>query len=250
MIYRKLPVILLSVVSTEPEESTNAAIAEYLLTHRAEAAAMGVRQLADACAVGTGSISRFCREVGLRSFAELKEALFESEDLFERVEGDDLPLAWGRCASAALGRAAVSVSRPKLQELAREIEKHNHVEAYGLLKAEAAALCLQTDLLLLGKRVHTKVSYADQLARILAAPEDGLLIIFSYTGDYFSYREFSADELRHLRRSEIWMVCPRGVELPDFVSDVVPFDSDGSQLGHPYQLQAVASLIAQEYAAR
>lgn len=249
MIYRKLPVILLSVVSTEPAGSTNAAIAEYLLTHRAEAATMGVRQLADACAVGTGSISRFCREVGMGGFAELKEALVESEDLFERLEGPDLPVVWGGRASRALRQAALSVSWPKLQELAREIGRRDHVEAFGMLKAEAAALCLQTDLLLLGKRVHTRVSYADQMARIFAAPQDGLLIIFSYTGDYFSYRELAREELRRLRRSEIWMVCPRGVELPDFVSDVVPFDSDGSQIGHPYQLEAVASLIAQEYAA-
>lgn len=249
MIYRKLPVVLLGVVSTEPAGSTNAVIAEYLLTHRSEAAAMGVRQLADECAVGTGSISRFCREVGLGSFAELKDALAECEDAFEQVEGPDLPTAWGKRASLAMGQAALTVSRPKLQELVREIGERRRVEAYGMLKAEAAALCLQTDLLLLGKRVHTKVAYGEQMARILTAPEDGLLIIFSYTGDYFSYREFGPDELRHLRRSNIWMVCPRGVELPDFVSDVVSFDSDGSQLGHPYQLQAVASLIAQEFAA-
>lgn len=249
MIYRKLPVVLLSVVSTEPAGSTNAAIAEFLLSHRSEAATMGVRQLADACTVGTGSISRFCREVGLVNYAELQAALSESEDVFEQVDGSDVAAAWARGAAGALRQAALSVSRPKLQQLAREIGARAGVSAFGMLKAETAAMCLQADLLFLGKRVYTTVAYADQMAHILSAPADELLVIFSYTGDYFSYRALSQEELRCLRRSEIWMVCPRGVELPDFVSDVVPFDSDGSQLGHPFQLEAVAGLLAQEYAA-
>lgn len=249
MIYRKLAVVLLSVVSTEPAGSTNAVIAEYLLTHRGEAATMGVRQLAEACAVGAGSISRFCREVGLGGFAELQGALAEEQDVFERVQGLDMHRQWAREAAGALGKAALSVSQAKLAELAREVQAHERVSAFGLLKAEAAAFCLQTDLLLLGKRVFTGIAYADQMAHILSAPEDELTIVFSYTGDYFGYRAFTQDEVRNLRRREIWMVCPRGVALPDYVSDVVPFDSDGSQFGHPYQLQAVASLLAQEYAA-
>jgi hypothetical protein len=249
VIYRKLAVVLLSVVSTEPAGSTNAVIAEYLLTHRGEAATMGVRQLAEACAVGTGSISRFCREVGLAGFTELHSALAEDEDVFERVQGPDARRQWAREAAGALGKAALSVSQAKLAELAREVRSNERVSAFGLLKAEAAAFCLQTDLLLLGKRVYTSVAYADQMAHILSAPADELTIVFSYTGDYFGYRAFKQDEVRNLRKREIWVVCPRGVELPDFVSDVVPFDSDGSQLGHPYQLEAVASLLAQEYAA-
>lgn len=249
MIYRKLAVVLLSVVSTEPAGSTNAVIAEYLLTHRSEAAAMGVRQLAEACAVGAGSISRFCREVGLAGYTELQSALAEEADVFERVQGPDAHRQWAREAAGALGKAALSVSQAKLAELAREVRAHERVSAFGLLKAEAAALCLQTDLLLLGKRAHTGVSYADQMAHILSAPADELTIVFSYTGDYFGYRALTQDEVRHLRKREIWMVCPRGVELPDFVSDVVPFDSDGSQLGHPFQLETVAGLLAQEYAA-
>lgn len=210
---------------------------------------MGVRQLADACAVGTGSISRFCREVGLAGFAELQAALAEDADTFERVEDSDPIVSWTKKTAGALSQAGLSVSRPKLQELAREVMAREHVSAFGMLKAETAAICFQTDLLLLGKHVHTTVAYADQMAHILSAPADELLVIFSYTGDYFSYRALSQEELRCLRRSEIWMVCPRGVELPDFVSDVVPFDSDGSQLGHPFQLEAVAGLLAQEYAA-
>ena len=249
MIYRKLAVVLLSVVSTEPAGSTNAVIAEYLLTHRGEAAAMGVRQLAEACSVGTGSISRFCREVGLAGFTELQAALAEEADAFERVQGPDAHRRWAHAAAGALGKAALSVSQAKLAELAQRVLSREKVSAFGLLKAEAAALCLQTDLLLLGKRVYTGVAYADQMAHILGAPDDELTIVFSYTGDYFGYRAFTQDEVRRLRKREIWVVCPRGVELPDFVSDVVPFDSDGSQLSHPYQLEAVASLLAQEYAA-
>jgi hypothetical protein len=45
------------------------------------------------------------------------------------------------------------------------------------------------------------------------------------------------------------MVCGRNVPRQEYVSDVLRFDSDLDPLGHPYQLEYVAGLIAQEYAA-
>ena len=250
MIYRKLPVVLLSVLASQPEGSTNAIIADYLLSHRVEAAAMGVRDLAQACNVGTGSISRFCREVGFTDLADLRNALRDDTDSFERIDEPDAPTQWARHAAEHLVQAALSVSQEGLSQLATEIEHTEHVCAFGMLKAEAAAIGLQVDLLLLGKQIHTCVPYADQLAHLLTAPAGTVAVIFSYTGDYFSYRSFSKEEERLLRQLKLWMVCPRRVKVPDFVGNLLTFESDGSQLGHPYQLQAIASLLAQRYAAQ
>ena len=44
------------------------------------------------------------------------------------------------------------------------------------------------------------------------------------------------------------MICGTERELPWFVNDAIRFASDASQRSHPFQLEAVESLIVQEYA--
>ena len=83
MIYGKLPVVFLSTIASEKKDNTNSQIAAYLLDHLEESRSMGIRDLAEACSVSVSSLSRFCREIGLRDFAELKELLLTSDLLFQ-----------------------------------------------------------------------------------------------------------------------------------------------------------------------
>ena len=62
------------------------------------------------------------------------------------------------------------------------------------MKAESAAICLQSDLLMLGKNIYTNVSYPQQLEYIQSAGADTLILLFSYTGTYFAYADRQADE--------------------------------------------------------
>ncbi len=50
-------------------------IASYILEHPDEVREMTLTQPAEACAAGMGTVSRFCRDAGLRDFAELRELL-------------------------------------------------------------------------------------------------------------------------------------------------------------------------------
>lgn len=267
MIYEKLPVALLSALATEKKHSTNAVIAEYILANRAFIRDIGIRELAERCHVGTGSVSRFCKEMGLEDFAELRRLISQSDFAFERVKtGGDAPRAdapgqamvpdasvsrkdaWVRHVNGAVSKAADSLDIAALRRLCREMRCSDKISAFGMLKAESAAISLQVDMLLMGKRIETCVSYAEQLERIFAASKDELILIFSYTGSYFDYPDLSGQR-ETLRNARIWMICAAGSALPSFVRNVLTFSSDLSQLSHPYQLEAVSSLIAQEYAA-
>ena len=73
--YGKLPVVLLAELAAGRSDSTNCRIASYLLAHVQEAEDLGVEQLAAACYVSKSSISRFCREIGLEDFTELRDLL-------------------------------------------------------------------------------------------------------------------------------------------------------------------------------
>ena len=83
MIYSKLPVVFLSTIASEKNGSTNCMIASYILDHLNEVQNIGIKEMADKCHVAMSSISRFCKEIGLRDFAELKELLNCSQFYFE-----------------------------------------------------------------------------------------------------------------------------------------------------------------------
>ena len=251
MIYDKLTVALLGALSSERQDSTNAHIARYLLTHQDELSELSVKGLAQACCVGVGSVSRFCREVGFTSFEELRRGVCTSSRSYELVAQGDEGSSDGLASwvGKAIMQAEESVDKQAIGRLVDDMLRYDRVSAYGMLKAQAAAVDLQVDLLMQGKLIDTCVSHAEQLRRIAEASSDELIVVFSYTGSYFDARDMD-EAMRRMDRPKIWVVCGRRHAMPSFVADRVLFSSSGSQLGHPYQLELVAGLIAREYALR
>ena len=76
----------------------------------------------------------------------------------------------------------------KIAELCRDIRSYQRVAAFGLLKSEGVAMSLQSDLLMLGKKIDTKLSYRQQMDYMKRVGQDDLIILFSYTGIYFDYQ--------------------------------------------------------------
>ena len=247
MIYQKLPVVFLSELAAEKKDSTNYVIADYILTHQEQIMHMGIKELANACHVGTGSVSRFVRDIGLSDFNELKQILSDNKSHFEMQEGEDYTKEWTDYVSASLYQVQHSLQEAKIRELCEDMQRYEKISAYGMLKAESAAINLQVDMLMMGKRIHTSIAYADQMEEILHAGKDELIIIFSYTGSFFNYRSFRNKE-QNLMRPKIWMICGSQKAMPAYVNEVIRFDSDLDQRSHPYQLEAVESILVQTYA--
>lgn len=142
-----------------------------------------------------------------------------------------------------------SIDIQQIDLLCKEIKKHDHIAIFGLLKAGSAAFNLQSDLLMLGKQTYSNISYKQQLQYISLADENDLLIIFSYTGSYFDYPDIRILK-NQLKKPQIWLISSKQESYPEFIDHVITFDSKQDQNSHPYQLQFIASLIAQEYARR
>lgn len=243
MIYDKLTVALLSALATEREETTNATIARYLTTHATELSDITVKGVAAACSVGVGSVSRFCRDMGFSGFDELRTALVEAAPSFELA-----PSSHAELIGKSLALTSNTLNRHLLDSLVDDLRSFEKVFVCGMLKAQAAAVDLQVDLLMLGKYAKTCVSYAEQLEHIASAKRDELVVVFSYTGSYFDARDLTT-ELSRLDRPRIWVVAGSRRPQPDFVYGCLSFESDQSQITHPFQLEMAAALIAQAYAA-
>lgn len=252
MIYDKLPVTLLAALSAMGVDSPYAQIARHVLAHADEPGDISIKSLAEACHVGAGTVSRFARDMGFRDFAELRDEVSRSSRSFERVAGTttaERSRQLARGITRSLGQVLASVDERALALLVDDLVAYEKVSAYGLLKAQAAATELQVGLLMQGKLVGTCATVAQQISRIETASSDELVVVFSYTGDYFSASDLG-ESLRRVNRPRIWMVCGAECPLPPFVYGRLAYRSDLGQLGHPYQLQFVAGIIAQEFAAK
>ena len=95
MLYGKLPVVLLSITATAKSDSINSLLASYILQHAGKVAGIGIKELAADCHVGVGSVSRFCREIGLESYSELQQLLSIPETKFQRLPFSSAEMAAG-----------------------------------------------------------------------------------------------------------------------------------------------------------
>lgn len=251
MIYDKLPIVFLSTIASEKIGSTNSMIASYILDHLDEMQHLGIKDMAKECHVAVSSISRFCKEIGLKDFAELKELLMSTDLVFEEQEyqltSQERLHQYRQKVEDSLQMVEKSIDIHQINRLCQAIKTHKKIAIFGLLKAESVALNLQGDLFMLGKQVYTNVSYAEQLDYIFHADEDDLIILFSYTGAYFDYQEIRALK-KDLEKPQIWMISSQRESFPSYINHVISFQSKQDQSSHPYQLQFIASIIAQEYA--
>lgn len=251
MIYDRLPVALVSYLTSEPSTSTNAGIARYLLEHAGTDEELSVKSLAAACHVGTGTVSRFAKDAGFESFAELREAFCGASSSFTTVGGTTLrqrSTAYAQAIAESLVRTCSSLDETALLRLVADLHEFDEIGVYGLLKAQAAATDLTVDLLMQGKLADTTVSPAEQARRIQEAGPDKLIVTFSYTGTYFDGVAI-AETLRRQDQPKIWIVGSTPARRVPFRADYLLFASDHGQLAHPFQLEYVAGIIAQEYAA-
>ena len=253
MFYGKLPILLLAELVEHPSDATNARIASYILTNMEALRDLSIKELAADCFVSTASVSRFCRDIGLTDFADLKQLINNTALKFEIASNAPSPAARKKeyigAVIEAIELARDSLSMKQIDLLARDIERYEKVSVFGPLKAATAAINLQTNLLMLGKLVNTSLRYSKQIDYLENADENDLVVIFSYSGIYFDYK-YSQNRIHpNIKRPKIWFITGNPmVRESDFLDCVITFKSKQDQASHPYQLQIAADLIAQSYA--
>lgn len=239
MLYGKLPIVFLSTLASEKKDSTNSQIATYLLNHLDDIKNIGIQEMAKECSVAMSSISRFCKEIGLNDFNELRELLISTKMNFEQYSSSSKAKnrleEYSLKVKESITMVEKSINMQQIDALCKEIQKYQQVGIFGLL--------------MLGKQTYSHISYKQQLQYISSTNEDDLLIIFSYTGCYFDYPDIRTLKNK-LKKPQIWLISSKKESYPDFIDHVITFDSKQDQNSHPYQLQFIARLIAQEYARR
>ena len=167
MLYGKLPIVFLSTLASEKKDSTNSQIATYLLNHLDDIKDIGIQEMAKECSVAMSSISRFCKEIGLNDFNELRELLISTKMNFEQYSSSSKAKnrleEYSLKVKESITMVEKSIDMQQINALCKEIQKYQQVGIFGLLKAGAVAFYLQSDLLMLGKQTYSHISYKQQL---------------------------------------------------------------------------------------
>ena len=251
MYYGKLPIIFLSTIASENDGTTNCQIANYILANIDEVKDFTISKLAQHCHVANSSISRFCRDIGLDDYSELKELINTNSMEFQLysdcAEYKERGIDFSRNVINSIEKAAETVNYDAIESLVKD--KYDNIACFGLLKAQTAAMNLQSDLLMLGKVVTSKLPFNQQLKYLENADENSLIIIFSYTGIYFDYWYPKRTPRYKEGRPKIYFITSdKKASGNSYFDKVIHFDSLQDYASHPFQLQIIGSIIAQSYA--
>jgi len=252
MYWDKLKIVFLSELVSSNDGSINCGIASYILSHIDEVKQSNIGELAKKCHVANSSISRFCKEVGLNDFVELKELINTTSfnfDLYSNHHNiNTRSLDFVTRVKESLNLVCESLDYEALKHLVKDIDRYEKIAIFGLLKAETVAMNLQSDLLMLGKVALTKVQFKQQLEYLKNATDKDLIIIFSYTGIYFEHI-FPRRIPKQQAKPKVYFVTSDYNSMSNkYFDEVISFKSLQDYASHPFQLQLVGSLIAQNYA--
>ena len=182
MRYGKLLAVLLSTAAAERPDSLNQRIAQYIMDHLGNPEAITMKRIGQSCHVGIASVSRFCRRIGLRDFFELRELVGEVPF---QASTDTADAFAGRMAAhrdsilAGLDSVVDSLQEEKVRALCADIHRYHRVAVFGILKSEAAALVMQSEMAALGKNVFTVVSHVQQREWLRTAGPEDLIVLLS-----------------------------------------------------------------------
>lgn len=250
--YGKLPILLMAELASGKWDTNNNIIAAWLLENLQKLEDISVEQVAGACYVSNAAVSRFCRDIGLEDFIELRELWRENRQTFTRY-GAGLPAEeqakeFLHRVQDAQKMAIETLDYPALERLAGDIRQAGRVVLLGLLRSANVAMNLQSDLCSLGLNTAVRLTYREQ-AEYLAQPQTGdVILILSFTGAYFDYG--LPRQILHEHR-KLWLIAGEP-ELKERYpkTNVLSFCSKQDFASHPHQLQIVASVISQRVASK
>lgn len=253
-----LMIILLSTINSEPKDTNNYKIAKYIIENIRSLEECTLTQLAKQCYVSNSSISRFCRDIGLKDFNALKNQVArfpiehkQAENKFEFKSFDSSSIYTSYILSVMDNLHHLSTQKidKEIEMLANDVFKYKKVAAFGYMQSENIALNLQYDLQTNGKVVFTCIKFIDQADYMNTSDDETLIIIFSESGTYFDRVFPRTHPFKPTKKKpKIYMVtCHPTIQEP-YVDHYIRYQTRKDFACHPYPLLIIADLISIHYA--
>ena len=251
-----LVIILLSILNDETKDSNNYKIAKYIMENLRDLEGYSLTDLAKACYVSNSSISRFCRDIGLRDFNDLRnqiakyavESLNNQNKFHYDGQSDSLFASYVNSVINNLNYFLEKNLEDQINQLVKDICHYQEVAAFGYMQSANTAFSLQFDLQTSGKLIYSCYNTKNQADYICEANETNLIIIFSESGTYFD-RIFSRTKpFKGHSKPKIYMITASQTINDPLVNHYIRYNSHGDYASHPYPLQLISDMICIKYA--
>lgn len=252
-----LAIILLSLINSEVHETNDYKIAKYILENIDDLESCSITDLAKKCYVSNSSISRFCRDIGLKDYNELKNQIAKyqvSHEIamqkfnYEGIDSNTSITAYIHSVISYLQTLQNNIDEQSIMNLVKDIDHYQHIGAFGYLQSETVALNLQFDLQTSRKIIFTCMPFANQIDYIKHADENNLIIIFSASGTYFQ-RAFARTSLfkNKEHKPKIYMITSNQTISVPYIDCYIRYQSNHDYASHPYPLMVIADIICSQY---
>lgn len=248
-----LGVLLYAFLNRTELNSPYYTVAKYILTHMDELQNVAIKDLANKTHVSTATISRFCKEIGLQSFAELREVINHRQQAtephyeFEPVEENQpLVASYLGAVKSDIDQLMRKIDLAKLEHLVDEIHHYQDVATFGAMHMETVSLLLQNNLFRCKKIIETRLDPRKQVELMENTQQKLLVIIFSLSGNYV--REYFAD-ISQKEQVKIYVITMNPeIEKLKYVEEVIllPEGAD-SFSAHPLDSLLIVQLITLLY---
>ena len=150
-----LIIILLSTLNDEPKGSNNYKIAKYMIENMRDLEECSLTNLAQACYVSNSSISRFCRDIGLKDFNALKNqiAKFSVEAArlkrkfdYEKYESSSMVQSYVKNVISNLNYFLENDIEKQINTLVQEISSYQKIAAFGYMQSESVACTIYSSI--------------------------------------------------------------------------------------------------------
>lgn len=251
-----LMIILLAVINSEINDSNNYKIAKYIIENIDQLEDCSITELAKKCYVSNSSISRFCRDIGLRDYNELKNQVAKYQVYHDnhhkfQYSNYDSKFPYQSYIDGVIENMNLlkkSINENDIMDLVKDIYQYNHVAAFGYLQSENVALNLQYDLQTSRKVIYTCMQYANQIEYIKKADASHLIIIFSESGTYFKRAFSRVQPFKNMKnKPKIWLITSQKNMQTAYIDRYIKYECCNDYSSHPYPLIAISSIICFYY---
>lgn len=214
---------------------------------------MSIHELSNFLNVSPSQISRFIRTIGFYSYKDFKEALkyHGHKKRHPLIEEEHLT-----CQEFHIkileetNHFFQHFDFSQADQLIKEIQKHQHVALFGILKSNQIAISLQNQLIRKGKICISYIEFYQQLRYIQKTQPNDLIIIFSSSGDYvldngYSRYYHTIDILKHTPAKIIVITANEQVKQLEYIDETIIFPYY-HKLYH-YSLQFLIDYITMNY---
>ena len=194
---------LLNVLNDEPLGSIDHHVATVMLEHISELADLSIGELADRCTVSKSTLSKFVRKRGFEDYIDFKleaKRQREKEIYIHGQKTTNITDYLEQYGAGAYLKALADDARllfdgtnaSTIEELARDIHRHQKIAAFGEGYSETACLNLQIKMSYYQKFIYTTQNDITQTEYIEQADHDSLVLVISNSGRFigsYAHRE-------------------------------------------------------------